>query len=354
MPNYTIQKELSTSLQNKVDCTSRQLCDLQALSNNTNNEFSKAITSLQEKNSALDARCEKLLVQLDSVKSEMGGYESDAKIHSQEMGALRKDIKSKEEEICSLRAELLECEKRSAESRASAVSAEARRDEAGHSLRELHKKFDAYRLEMDAQVESLKKEIHGQKILSEKLTLTETALGAANDELSSRKEELDKALTSFQDLRVESSLLQKAMETSLSTLSINLLDKSKGEQMTLENMEQGLRGLREDLASMEEKNRRSHLASRDKLGCIQDTCTAIQKQQERAVEMAGAATSTADGYVMRESARSSSGEEEAHAPAGEALDASQSLDSATTRSSSADDIVDGCISEALGLAIKEQ
>lgn len=404
-------KELSGCLQKEVDCTSRQ----QAISNDTNNELSKAITSLQEQNSKLDAKCEQLLVELDYVKSKLGGYESDAKVHSQEMLALRKEIESKdiglshlEEQTGCLQLKLLECEKRSAESQASANGAEARRDEIEHSLGELQEKFDAYKLEMEAQVGSLQKQIHEQNILSKKLVSAEMALGVANGELSSRKEELDKALTSFQDLRAESSLLRKTMETSLSTvnrrldssevlarglgesientlrrdgskigdkvdsasatlakdtssimcdlesiklavdgLSINLLDKGEGESMALASIEQGLRRLREDLASMEENNHRSHLASEDELGCIKNTCLAIRKEQEKVVEMTGA-------VIMRESAQNSSGEEAAHAVAGEALNVDQSVDSAATRPSSADDIVDGYISEALELAIKKQ
>lgn len=404
-------KELSGCLQKEVDCTSRQ----QAISNDTNNELSKAITSLQEQNSKLDAKCEQLLAELDYVKSKLGGYESDAKVHSQEMLALRKEIESKdiglshlEEQTGCLQLKLLECEKRSAESQASANGAEARRDEIEHSLGELQEKFDAYKLEMEAQVGSLQKQIHEQNILSKKLVSAEMALGVANGELSSRKEELDKALTSFQDLRAESSLLRKTMETSLSTvnrrldssevlarglgesientlrrdgskigdkvdsasatlakdtssimcdlesiklavdgLSINLLDKSEGENMALASIEQGLRRLREDLASMEENNHRSHLASEDELGCIKNTCLAIRKEQEKVVEMTGA-------VIMRESAPNSSGEEAAHALAGEALNVDQSVDSAATRPSSADDIVDGYISEALELAIKKQ
>ena len=411
-------KELSGSLRKDVNGTSRQLSELQALSNDTNNGLSKAITALQERNSKLDAKCEQLLAELDSVKSKLVGYESDAKVHSQETLALRKEIESKdklldhrEERISSLQAELSDCEKRSAESRSSAVSAEARRDEAEHSLSELQGKFDAYKLETETQLGSLRKQVHGQNILSQKLASAETALGVANDELSNRKDELAKALASFHDLRAESSSLQKTIETSLSAvndrldssevlvrgfgesiqnmlrdsskigdkvdsasatlikntspivsdvesiklavdgLSTGLLDKSKEERLVLANMEQGLCRLREDLASMEENNHRSHLASKDGLGCIQNTCTAIRKQQEKVAEMVGAA-STAGSFVVREGAPSSTGEEAPHAVSEEAPNVNQSFNSAAT-GSSATDIVDGYISDALALAVKK-
>eukprot|EP00956_Cyclotella_meneghiniana_P006142 scaffold8034_cov65-Cyclotella_meneghiniana.AAC.1 len=188
-------KDVSSGLQQELTDTSNKLADLQKMSNETNQQMSKAINVLQDERSALVSKCEdkqvevnRLNDQLHEMKAQLHIMEGNEKSNIQTIDCLKQQLKSKDTITKDLELQMSRLLQEKAAANEKALYQENALKDLKSRLDQSESNFAVYKTEKEAVVGKLQEDIKEadtrHSVITTQLESTKQSLDTVRKELT--------------------------------------------------------------------------------------------------------------------------------------------------------------------------
>ena len=242
-------KEEATRLQEELTGATNQLTELQTLSNETNNEMSKTINTLQEERAALVSKDEERQYQTEELREKIAELQREAEANGEKLQSLQLDVEGRDRELEEKNQSLAELEKQMSQYKQDAAVAIERADHAQTTLDEKKAQLEAsesiytnYRTEKEAVVAKLQQDL---SVVSSTNAVLDTKLAAANEALDVAKRNSEDGLkqsiaatsASFDEIKSQSDALKDIVCTGITKLDANITRQAESQSLSISKLE---------------------------------------------------------------------------------------------------------------------